>query len=68
MTPRSLLRHLARELTVTAVDTFDIAWDTVVRFLREVAELGEAPDRTRQGLVAACAVMLATYQIGRAHV
>jgi len=56
-----ILRHWLRELVETATDTFDIAWDTVVRFLREVAELGEAPDRTRQGLVAALAVMLATY-------
>ena len=56
-----MLRHLWRELVDTAVDTFDIAWDTLVRFLREVGELGEAPDRTRQGLVAALAVMLATF-------
>ena len=56
-----ILRHWLRELVDTAVDTFDIAWDTVVRFLREVSELGAAPDRTRQGLVAALAVMLATY-------
>ncbi len=56
-----MLRHLWRELVDTAVDTFDIAWDTMVRFLREVGELGEAPDRARQGLVAALAVMLATF-------
>ena len=53
--------HFLRELVDTAVDTFDIAFDTVVRFLRELAELGEAPDRTRQGLVAALSVVLATY-------
>ena len=52
---------MLRELVDTAVDTFDIAYDTVVGFLREVAELGEAPDRTRQGIVAALSVMLATY-------
>ena len=56
-----VIRRFLRELGETAVDTFDIAYDTVVRFLREVAELGEAPDRTRQGLVAACSVVLATY-------
>ena len=55
------MRRLLRELVDTVVDTFDIAYDTVVRFLREVAELGEAPDRTRQGLVAALSVVLATY-------
>ena len=56
-----IVRHFLRELADTAVDTFDIAWDTVVRFLREIGELGEAPDRTRQGLVAALALMLATF-------
>jgi uncharacterized membrane protein YccC len=55
------LRHFAREVHDISVETFDIAYDTLLRFGRELAELGEAPDRTRQGLVAACSVMLATY-------
>src|SRR6185295_13289931 len=44
-----------------AVETFDIAYDTLAGFGRELLELGEAPDRTRQGLVAAGAVVLATF-------
>jgi uncharacterized membrane protein YccC len=55
------LRHFAQEVRDIAVETFDIANDTLVSFGRELLELGEAPDRTRQGLVAACAVVLATY-------
>jgi len=55
------LRHFAQEVRDISVETFDITYDTLVRFGRELAELGEAPDRTRQGLVAACAVVLATY-------
>src|SRR5262245_12680559 len=34
--------------------------DTLVNFGRELLELGEDPVRTRQGLVAACSVVLAT--------
>jgi uncharacterized membrane protein YccC len=55
------LRHFARELRDIAVETFDIVNDTTVKFFRELGELGEAPDRTRQGLVAACSVVLATF-------
>jgi uncharacterized membrane protein YccC len=55
------LRHFAREVHDISVETFDIAYDTLLRFGRELAELGEAPDRTRQGLVAAGSVVLATY-------
>jgi uncharacterized membrane protein YccC len=55
------LRHFALEVRDIAVETFDIANDTLEKFGRELLELGDAPDRTRQGLVAACAVVLATY-------
>ena len=55
------LRHFGREVHDISVETFDIAYDTLVKFGRELAELGEAPDRTRQGIVAACSVMLATF-------
>jgi len=55
------LRHFLHEICDAAVETFDIAFDTLVRFGRELAELGEAPDRARQGLVAAGAVVLATF-------
>ena len=55
------LRHFLHEIGDAAVETFDIAFDTLVRFGRELAELGEAPDRTRQGIVAATSVVLATF-------
>ena len=53
--------HFMHEIGDAAVETFDIAFDTLVRFGRELAELGEAPDRTRQGIVAATSVVLATF-------
>ena len=39
----------------------NILYDALVNFGRELAELGEDPVRTRQGIVAACSVMLATF-------
>ena len=42
-------------------DVGDMILDTVVSYGRELAELGEDPLRTRQGIVAACSVMLATF-------
>lgn len=56
-----MIRHFTRELAGIAVETYDIVVDALVRFGRELGELGEAPDRTRQGIVAACSVMLATF-------
>ena len=55
------LRHFAREVRDISVETFDITVDTLTKFFREIGELGEAPDRTRQGIVAACSVVLATF-------
>jgi len=55
------LQHFVREVHDISVETFDITYDTLARFGRELLELGEAPDRTRQGLVAAGSVVLATY-------
>ena len=55
------LGHFAREVRDIAVETVDIACDTLVKFGRELGELGEAPGRTRQGIVAACSVVLATF-------
>jgi len=54
-----------RRKFVTAVvedfaDIGRIVDDTLVNFGRELLELGEDPVRTRQGLVAACSVVLAT--------
>jgi len=43
------------------VETFDIVVDALARFGRELAELGSDPVRTRQGLVAASSVVLATF-------
>jgi hypothetical protein len=39
----------------------DMLYDALMNFGRELAELGEDPVRTRQGIVAACSVMLATF-------
>ena len=55
------LRHFLHEVHDISVETWDITYDTLVKFGRELGELGEAPDRTRQGIVAAGAVMLATF-------
>jgi uncharacterized membrane protein YccC len=56
-----MIRHFIKEVADTAVETFDIVIDTLVKFGRELGELGESPDRTRQGIVAACSVVLATF-------
>ena len=56
-----MIRHFAREVRDISVETFDITVDTLTKFCREIGELGEAPDRTRQGIVAACSVVLATF-------
>ena len=56
-----MIRHFAREIRDISVETFDITVDTLTKFFREIGELGEAPDRTRQGIVAACSVVLATF-------
>ena len=56
-----MIRHFAREVRDISVETFDITVDTLTKFFREIGELGEAPDRTRQGIVAACSVVLATF-------
>lgn len=56
-----MIRHYIKELADTAVETYDIVQETLVNFGRELGELGEAPDRTRQGIVAAGSVVLATF-------
>ena len=56
-----MIGHFIREVRDVTVETVDILIDTLVKFGRELGELGEAPDRTRQGIVAACSVMLATF-------
>lgn len=53
--------HFAQAVIDDIVEIGDMIGDTLVGYGRELAELGEDPVRTRQGIVAACSVMLATY-------
>src|SRR5690242_8941648 len=52
--------HFTREIREDIAEIGDIIGDTLVGYWRELDELGQDPARTRQGLVAACSVMLAT--------
>ena len=61
MRGRSAISGTSPARSTTSRSRLDITSDTLVSFGRELAELGEAPDRTRQGLVAACSVVLATF-------
>ena len=55
---------MMRKFTLAVVEDFaemgDMIGQTLAGYWRELGELGEDPARTRQGLVAACSVMLAT--------
>lgn len=51
----------AREIIDDLVELGDLVWNTIVGYGRELLELGEDSARTRQGLVAAFSVMLATF-------
>jgi uncharacterized membrane protein YccC len=53
--------RFARTVIEDIAEIGDMIYDTLVNFGRELAELGEHPVRTRQGIVAACSVMLATF-------
>ena len=53
-------RHFAAEVIEDIAEIGDIVWQTIESYSRELGELGQDPARTRQGLVAACSVMLAT--------
>jgi uncharacterized membrane protein YccC len=53
-------RHFAAEVIEDIAEIGDIVWQTIESYWRELGELGQDPARTRQGLVAACSVMLAT--------
>src|SRR5207253_381272 len=55
---------MMRKLTKAVIDDFaelgELVGETLEGYWRELGELGEDPVRTRQGLVAACSVVLAT--------
>ena len=55
---------MMRKFTRAVIDDFaemvDMIEQTLAGYCRELGELGEDPARTRQGIVAACSVMLAT--------
>ena len=53
-------RHYAKEVLEDIAEIGDMVWDTLDGYWRELGELGQDPVRTRQGIVAACSVMLAT--------
>jgi uncharacterized membrane protein YccC len=54
------LSHFTREVREDFVEIGDIVWQSLVGFWRELGELGEDPVRTKQGIVAASSVILAT--------
>ncbi|CAN5874766.1 hypothetical protein BH11PSE3_BH11PSE3_37290 [soil metagenome] len=53
--------RFARAVVEDIVEIGDMIYDTLEGYGRELLELGEDPVRTRQGIVAACSVMLATF-------
>jgi uncharacterized membrane protein YccC len=54
------IRHYAKEVLEDIAEIGDVVWNSLDGYWRELGELGQDPARTRQGLVAACSVMLAT--------
>ena len=54
------LLELGREVLDDLVELVGLVGDTLHRAGQELSELGEDPVRTRQGIVAACSVVLAT--------
>ena len=53
--------RFAKAVSEDVAEIGDIIYDTLVNLGRELVELGEDPVRTRQGIVAACSVILATF-------
>jgi hypothetical protein len=53
--------RFAKAVVEDIAEIGDMIHDTLVNFGRELAEVGEDPVSTRQGIVAACSVMLATF-------
>lgn len=54
------LRGFTREVREDVAEIGDMVGQTLKSYWQELCELGENPAQTRQGLVAACSVMLAT--------
>jgi uncharacterized membrane protein YccC len=54
------LGRFTQEVCDDIIEIVDMVGQTLAAFWRELGELGLDPARTRQGLVAACSVMLAT--------
>src|SRR5258708_5003018 len=52
--------HFTREVREDVAEIGDIVWEALDGYWGGLGELGQDPARTRQGLVAACSVMLAT--------
>ncbi|MEA2849946.1 MAG: hypothetical protein QOG78_5227, partial [Rhodospirillaceae bacterium] len=55
-----MIRRFTRAVIADFAEMVDMIEQTLVSYWRELGELGEDPARTRQGIVAACSVMLAT--------
>jgi uncharacterized membrane protein YccC len=55
-----MMRHFTKEVGEDLAEIGDMVAQTIEGCRREFGELGQDPIRTRQGIVAACSVMLAT--------
>ena len=55
-----MMRKFTRAVIADFAEMVDMIEQTLAGYWRELGELGEDPARTRQGIVAACSVMLAT--------
>jgi uncharacterized membrane protein YccC len=55
-----MMRKFTRAVIADFAEMVDMIDQTLAGYWRELGELGEDPARTRQGIVAACSVMLAT--------
>jgi uncharacterized membrane protein YccC len=55
-----MMRKFAKAVVSDFAEMGDMVEQTLAGYWRELSELGEDPARTRQGIVAACSVMLAT--------
>ena len=55
-----MMRKFTKAIVSDFAEMGDMVGQTLAGYWRELGELGEDPVRTRQGIVAACSVMLAT--------
>ena len=55
-----MMREFTRAVVADFAEMVDMIGQTLAGYWRELGELGDDPARTRQGIVAACSVMLAT--------